>query len=285
MNKAHQPLVTVVVPTRNSARFLRACLNSIREQSYPAIELIVVDRDSTDATKLVAEEYADQVLNYGPERSAQRNYGVQQARGELVFIIDSDMELTPHVVRASVDQFMADAELAGVAIPEESFGDGFWAQCKRLERSFYVGVPWMEAARCFPTQLYRQLGGYDETLVSGEDWDLSRRAERIGRVGRVEEFIRHNEGSIRLWDTLRKKYYYASHAKAYLARHPVASKLGAQVGPLQRYKLFLSQPRRLFADPVLGVAMLAMKTAEFAAGGLGYVRAARPLPEQEGQRS
>jgi glycosyltransferase involved in cell wall biosynthesis len=44
----HQPLVSVIVPTKNSSQFLEACLQSIKEQTYPHIELIVVDNNSTD---------------------------------------------------------------------------------------------------------------------------------------------------------------------------------------------------------------------------------------------
>jgi len=71
-------------------------------------------------------------------------------------------------------------------------------------------------------------------------------------------------------------YYYARHAKAYLVRNPEKSKLFSRVGPIQRYKLFLSVPNKLFARPFLGVAMLVMKTAEFASGGLGYVLSGSP---------
>jgi glycosyltransferase involved in cell wall biosynthesis len=270
MNPTTQPLVSIIVPTRNSEAFLRACLQSIQAQTYPHTELIVVDRDSTDATKAIAREFTDNVYNHGPERSAQRNLGVEKATGEYVLIIDSDMQLTPRVIEAAVAAATAQPNIAGVTIPEESFGEGFWAQCKRLEKSFYVGVPWIEAARFFPRSLYQKLDGYDTTLISGEDWDLSQRAAKHGTISSVSEFIRHNEGHITLRDTLKKKYYYAQHAREYLARNPVRSKLSSQQGPLERYKLFFSQPAKLFHNPALGLGMLLMKTSEFAAGGLGY---------------
>jgi glycosyltransferase involved in cell wall biosynthesis len=265
-----QPLVTIIVPTKNSAAMLRACLQSVAAQTYKPIELIVVDNHSTDSTRAIAREFTSKVFNRGPERSAQRNFAVSQAKGEYVAIIDSDMELTPSVIAECVEVTVARSDTAGIIIPEESFGEGFWARCKRLERSFYVGLSWMEAARFFPASVYRKAGGYDEQLVSGEDWDLSRRVSRLGPIRRIGSFIRHNEGRLSLWRTLKKKYYYAGQAKAYLAKHPSRSVLRDQVGPLHRYKLFLSHPAKLFRDPVLGISMLFMKTAEFTAGAFGY---------------
>ena len=58
---------------------------------------------------------------------------------------------------------------------------------------------------------YDAIDGYNETLVSGEDWDLSKDLKRFSRIGEV---IRHNESHVSLWKTLKKKYYYARHAKA-----------------------------------------------------------------------
>jgi glycosyltransferase involved in cell wall biosynthesis len=268
-------LVSVIVPTKNSAEFLEACLSSIRAQTYPHVELIVVDNHSQDATPEIARRFTEHVYTHGPERSAQVNFGVSKANGEYVYKVDSDMELTPHVLESAVDAMEQTPTPAGAIIPEESFGVGFWAKCKALERSFYVGVPWIEAARFFRRQVYLDLGGYDTTLVAGEDWDLSHRAQKLGRIAHIQEFIRHNEGHLTLRDTLRKKFYYAQHAKAYLARNPEHSKVAAQVGPLQRYKLFFSKPGRLFHRPLEGLGMLYMKTSEFAAGAMGYLKPQR----------
>lgn len=265
-------LVSVIVPTRNSQEMLGACLYSIRQQSYKNIELIVVDRASEDDTQDIAKQYTQYVFTKGPERSAQRNFGVSVSKGQYVLIIDSDMELSKHVIKACIDKVQKNLETRAVIIPEESFGIGFWAQCKRLERSYYVGVDGIEAARFFEKSLYQQQGGYDEEMVSGEDWDLSGRASEITKIGRVNEFILHNEGKLKLSSTLKKKYYYAGLSRTYLEKQNVQTKLTSSVGPIERYKLFFTQPGKLFRNPVTGMGMLFMKTCEFGFGAIGYVK-------------
>lgn len=267
----NQPLVSVIVTTYNNTATLDACLASIVNQSYDNVELIIVDNGSTDNTKEIARTYTDSVYNIGPERSAQRNYGASRAKGEYVMIIDSDMELMPDVVSACIEQVAINPEQKGLVIPEESFGTGFWAQCKRLERSFYVGVAWMEAARFFSRQTYLDLGGYNEQLISGEDWDLSQRVGNIAPLGRINEYIRHNEGHLQLGRTLKKKYYYAQKFAKYLDANKATSAVGSQTGIFTRYGLFFSRPQQLLRRPHLGIGMLFMKTSEFAFGSIGYL--------------
>src|ERR1022692_3412515 len=67
--------VTVVVPTKNGARTLRACLESIVRQSMRC-GLVVVECDSVDNSKVIASGFADRVLNAAPSPSLQRNIGV-----------------------------------------------------------------------------------------------------------------------------------------------------------------------------------------------------------------
>ncbi|MHB1599880.1 MAG: glycosyltransferase family 2 protein, partial [Acidimicrobiales bacterium] len=93
--------VTVVVPTRNSARTLDACLRSLRSQTHPC-QIVVVDNASTDETAVIARATADVVLEGGPERSAQRNQGARAAQADVVGFIDSDMVLAPGVVAQAV---------------------------------------------------------------------------------------------------------------------------------------------------------------------------------------
>lgn len=263
------PLVSVIVPTYNSANFLEACLKSIQNQTYKNIELIVVDNSSTDATKTIAKKYTDKVYNRGPERSAQRNYGAKKSRGDFLLFIDADMELTPEVVKQCVDQ-SAGTDCQAVIIPEESFGKGFWARCKALERSFYVGVDWMEAARFFNKAIFMQLKGYDISMVSGEDWDLSQKFESKGPLMRATAPIMHNEGRLRLLKLLQKKAYYAKEFRHYtvVSKSPKVQK---QTSLMKRYGLYFSKPRTLFKSPLVGMGMLLMKTLEFVVGSLSYM--------------
>ncbi|MEO6760880.1 MAG: glycosyltransferase [Candidatus Saccharimonadales bacterium] len=265
-------IVSVIVPTKNSATTLKDCLESIQSQTYKHIEIIVVDNHSTDTTPEIAKKYATNFYTKGPERSPQRNFGVNHAHGTYIAIIDSDMNLSPEVIAQAIATIEQDSSLSGVVIPEESFGIGFWAQCKKLERSFYLGVPYMEAARFFRRKDFLDMGGYNEKLVSGEDWDLSQRMEELGKPGRIESFIYHNEGHISLWKTVRKKYYYAQKFAAYLQLNPNNHKVTQQTGLVGRYKLYFTQPKKLFKNPLLGISMLFMKTCEFSFGAAGYLK-------------
>lgn len=265
------PLVSIIVPTYNSASSLADCLQSIEQQTYKAIELIVVDNHSRDDTLEIAKRYTPHVFTRGPERSAQRNFGVKKAKGTYVCIIDSDMELSPEVISQCIASIHAQPQVKGVIIPEESFGKGFWAECKKLERSYYIGVDWMEAARFFDKIIYENLGGYDPSLVSGEDWDLSQRVAQVAPLGRIEALIYHNEGNLKLGRTLGKKYYYAGLIARYLAKEDHAGSTSQQTSVWGRYRLYLSRPGKLLQRPHIGIGMLFMKTLEFGAGALGML--------------
>lgn len=268
-----ETLVTVVVPTKNSENFIEACLKSIKNQSYSNIEIIVIDNFSDDETPKLAKTHSDTFAQKGPERSSQRNYGVTRAKGKYVLIVDSDMELSKDVVRDCVDAITKSKNVKGVIIPEESFGEGFWAQCKKLEKSFYIGIDWIEAARFFTKKDYEELGGYNEEMISGEDWDLSRRMNKGGSLERVSSLIYHNEGKISLLQTLKKKIFYASKISAYIDSDDDTSNQNEILLVFKRFFLYLSQPVKLFRNPFVGIGMLLMKILEFGFGFFGFIKA------------
>jgi glycosyltransferase involved in cell wall biosynthesis len=268
---SNQTIVSVIVPTKNSGATLERCLESIKAQTYKALEIIVVDNFSNDQTPAIARQHSDQFYQKGPERCTQRNYGASKAKGTYIAILDSDMYLDENVIKDCIDVIKKPG-VAGVIIPERSIGDGFWARCKTLERSFYTGIDYMEAARFFKLASYRQLGGYDESMVSGEDWDFSQRIQQLGKLERINSWISHDEQHISLLKTIQKKYYYAGHFKTYANKSGHQANIKKQTSPITRYWLFLSQPRKLWQHPLLGSGMLFMKTCEFVFGALGMLR-------------
>ena len=268
MAAAGPSAVSVVVPTRNSARTLAVCLESIRAQTHEPLEIVVVDNDSSDGSGQLATQWADVVLRAGPERSAQRNRGASEATAAFLLFVDSDMVLESDVVAACVAVVERGAD--AVVIPEQSFGDGFWARCKALERSCYVGDDAIEAARFFRRDVFEAVGGYDEDLAGTEDWDLHERVRQIhARVGRADALIWHDEGRLRLGPLATKKFHYGRTFGRYLAKHPQLARSQAQ--PFRQ--AFVRHRRRLAADPVTAVGMLVMKVSEGVAGGAGLVSA------------
>lgn len=213
--------VSIIITTKNEEGVLGALLKSIQGQTYQNIELIVVDNNSTDKTKKIASKFTKNIYNFGPERSAQRNFGVKKAKGEYVFILDADMVLTKKIIESSVFVMTQNKKLGGIVVPEKSFGTGFWAKCKAFERQFYLGDENIEAARLFKKSVFNRFGGYDINITGPEDWDLPLRMKKAGIIiGRIDEFILHNERNFSPLKSAKKKYYYGLHAREYLKRHP-----------------------------------------------------------------
>jgi len=90
-------------------------------------------------------------------------------------------------------------------------------------------------------------------------------------IGRITSFILHNEGSLSLWKTLRKKFYYAKNLNKYSQKVLNRGYYKKQSNIVARYVLFFKKPFVLFKNPLVGIGMLFLKTAEFAAGFFGLV--------------
>ena len=246
-----KPSVTVVVPTRNAARTLAACLASLRSQTYPC-RTVVVDNGSTDATVAIAERGADLVLHGGPERSAQRNLGARAYPAHVLGFIDADMVLAPTVVAEAVAAIRDGA--GSVIVPERTVGSGFWVEVRAFERSFYDGSDAIEAARFFAWDVFDEAGGFDEQLTGAEDWDLSESARQLAPVARIAAVIEHDEGTIGYLDACRKKAYYAEGVRRYVAKRGLWA-----LGQASR-RPWLLHPRLLLTRH--GVGLVALKAGE-----------------------
>lgn len=248
-------VVGVVVPTRNSARTLRACLLSLRHQQLrPTV--VVVDNYSTDGTVSIAQELADLCVVAGPERSAQRNRGAALlADADVLGFVDSDMVVEPGVVAQVVTQLAAGAD--AVVVPEHTMGLGFVARVRAFERAHYVGVSQVEAARFFTRAAFDAAGGFDEALTAGEDWDLSLRVLQAGAtVGRVQASIHHDEARVGFLAHCAKKGRYASGLRLFLAKH------GDQGRTVVMDRPYLHRPWTLLRHPMLGSGLVLLKGGE-----------------------
>lgn len=260
-------LVSVIVPTKDAAHTLERCLTSVRQQTYRSLELIVVDNHSMDGTVAIAERLADRVLSAGPERSAQRNAGAKASRGDYLFFIDADMQLTPDVVSGCLAMLTwehADA----VMIPEKETGHGFWDRAKTLEKVIYYGDDLIESARFFAREAFFRVNGFDETLIASEDWDLSERLRaKNGKIVRVDRVILHGAGRLTLGDILKKKYYYGRNLPRFVSKHR-----GRALSQLQPFRTAFWRKRRLLLrHPLLAIGIACIRLGGSLAGLTGYL--------------
>ena len=100
-----QPLVSIIVPIYNTARYLPACLDSIIAQTYQNLEIILIDDGSTDHSGQIADNYAkkDSRIKVAHQKnqgqSAARNLGLTMVKGEYVSFLDSDDEIKPTFIK------------------------------------------------------------------------------------------------------------------------------------------------------------------------------------------
>jgi glycosyltransferase involved in cell wall biosynthesis len=272
------PLVSIVVPTRNSKAMIGNCLESVRRQTYPNIELIVVDGFSTDETVEIARRYTDKVHVFGPDQSKervfggpyQRNYGASKATGEFVYYVDSDMELPPTVIASCVQACRKNGYDA-LNIYEESFGIGFWAQCKWLERACYVGEPLIAGPRFIRKVVWDTLGGLDAKLGGGDDWDFHDRLINGNyKIGSVTELVRHNEGHLKLGPLFRKRYVYGKTVREYFKKH---KDVGRNFSKFTLFRSCFFRNWKLFLKhPVLAAGVVIMRTGEYSSAALGILK-------------
>lgn len=263
-------LVSVIVTTRNEARHIGNCLESVKKQTYSRelIEIIVVDNNSSDKTKEIALGYTDKVYTRGPERSAQRNFGVQQAKGKYILYLDSDMTLSPGVIKECVDKCESGGYIA-LYIPERIIGEGFWIKVRDFERGFYTATC-IDAVRFVRKDKFLETGGFDETLTGPEDWDFDRRIGLIGKTAVINACLYHNEDNFDLKKYVKKKLYYIRDFDRYTLKWGRQDRMiKRQMGPGYRYfGIFLEKGKfwRLFSHPFLSLAMYFLRLSV----GLAY---------------
>jgi len=214
-----KPVVTALITTYNRAKYLTIAIESVLHQSFRDFELLILDNSSKDETESIVKGFNDARLNYIKHEplniSQARNLGVRKAAGEFVAFLDDDDEWLPQKLARQVAFFQkADPNVAlvyGGFIRFDAEGHEFhtyepWQRGKVLRSLLLLEGEFTGSASnpMLRKSTVLELGGFDEEVRTGEDWELYLRLAEKYEVDLIPDpvvRIRHHFGA-RLGDRL-----------------------------------------------------------------------------------
>jgi len=206
INKPLDSLVSVIIPTYNHAHFLGRALQSVLNQTYTDLEVIVIDNHSADNTDDVVQRFTDpritllKIHNNGVI-AASRNMGIRFAKGEWIAFLDSDDIWYPKKLQHCIQKIKTDYDLVCHGEMWVSEKEGL----PRLREVFYgpetrasfhallfEGNSISTSAVVVRRKQLEMVGGFDECpdLITAEDYHLWLKIARVGaRIGFVREIL------------------------------------------------------------------------------------------------
>ncbi|MBP8997239.1 MAG: glycosyltransferase [Anaerolineaceae bacterium] len=176
------PLVSIVTPSFNQAKFLEETIRSVLDQDYPHIEYILIDGGSTDGSVEIIRKYAHRLAYWVSEKDRGQtdalNKGFAAANGSILAWLNSDDTYQPGAIRSAVDYLISHPRV-GLVYGDLNFinergeivGKFPAAQTDlaRLRRG-YVHIP--QPAAFFRTDLWKKVGPLDPSFYFAMDYDL-----------------------------------------------------------------------------------------------------------------
>jgi glycosyltransferase involved in cell wall biosynthesis len=223
---AEQPLVSIITPSYNHARYIDATMQSVLTQDYPRIEYIVVDGGSNDGTVDIIKRYENKLAWWVSEKDKGQtdaiNKGFARATGSILAWLNSDDTYEPGAVSAAVKYLQEHPEVGMVYgdcnfINESGKVIGRFNSAQtdhRLLRQGYVHIP--QQTMFFRAELWKQVGPLDPSFYFAMDYDLWTRIAARSEIKYVPQtwanFRLHTSGKTivsddRCWPEMVRVHY------------------------------------------------------------------------------
>lgn len=190
---------SIVIPAHNEECFIGRCLDSIAKASIPykeQVETIVVLNRCTDSTEKMARDWgAKTVINEDKNLAKIRNAGAKKATGEILVTIDADSWMTENML-VEIDRLLRSGKYIGGGVPilPERMSAGIFFSLVLIKFFIFMsglagGLYW-----CYRRD-FEAVGGFNESLLIGEDLDFAKRLKAHGRQ-HGKKFITMRDASI-----------------------------------------------------------------------------------------
>ncbi len=220
-----EPAISVIIPTFNEEKYISHSLEGLQGQTFKDFETIVVDKDSTDSTREIAQRYgAKVILEKANGVGIARNRGAQAARGNILVFLDADTRPHPKLLSIYKRAFesRAIAAATGPILPLEEADRrmrlGFkFVSVFFVKSSIKLGKPSIVGLNfAVKKDVFREVGGFNEKLATYEDWDLSLRLRDEGVIAYLDNALVHTSTRrIKAWGMLGFFGYHAGNMLRY----------------------------------------------------------------------
>lgn len=175
-------LVSIIIPVYNEEKYLSYCLQSLKEQTYKNIEIILVDDGSTDNSLKIAKKYNIELFlqkHQGP--GIARNYGAQKARGEILAFLDADMKYKSDYIEKLINPIIKERAI-GTFNKDELIAnpDNIWSECWRINSDLPPGrhsptivADKISIFRAIIKSTFQKVGGFDAEKGYFDDETIS----------------------------------------------------------------------------------------------------------------
>ncbi len=199
-----KPLVSAIIPNYNYARYLCDAVDSVLAQTYPKIEIIVVDDGSKDDSREILRRYGDRITAIFQQNqgvAAARNRGVAESSGEYIAFLDADDAWLPAKIDNQMSRFKSGDERLGlvhVGVADIDDRGNFLGESTEGMEGDVSGELLMfrrpviqggGSGFMMPRSVFEEVGGFDTRMSTSADWDISYRVCSRYKVGFVPEVL------------------------------------------------------------------------------------------------
>lgn len=191
-----KPYISVIVPAKNEEKYIMNVFRGLKKQSFKDFEVIIIDGGSTDNTVNISKKYAKVIVDKRKGIGRARNIGAKIAKGKLLVFIDADTMPSKNTLEEYKNTINNEVIAAtGPILPLEKTNLrtvlGFkFVSIVFVKFGIKIGRPSIIGSNfAISKNAFDKINGFDEKLITYEDWDLSNRVKKYGKIKFVDKAL------------------------------------------------------------------------------------------------